>query len=233
MSTCPNKDIFSAYLDDELPAPWKETIEKHLRECSECRIVYGRYRAVRLCIQKASAVPEFNTAASFTALLAKREAALKLKQEAQRKQWAGSRWFSASIRVPVPAVAAAVFIFVFMPLVLFFKAEQAVTSAAASQSFTPILPVSLEKQKPISEIDYGILRADDAYAYTVSPKTVNTNVKLFTVGEFARLYSKNEDMFQPVHSTVDLKISSSMFPLTTEYQTLYSAADAVSILSDR
>lgn len=228
MSTCPNNDLLSAYIDDELPSPWREKLERHLCDCSVCRDVYGRYAAIHRRIQAVSNEHTLDTAASFARLLEKRNLALELKQKAQNKRWGvatGENWFFSSIRVPVPAVAAAVLLFVLMPLMLFFQMEHTVNSAAAQSSFTPILPVPLEKQ--ISEIDYGISHThkSDSRDYVLSAKAVNTGVKLFTVGEFARLYSANDDMFQPVHSAVDLKISSSLFPLMAEYQMLYSAAD--------
>ncbi|WP_230974411.1 hypothetical protein [Treponema vincentii] len=62
---------------------------------------------------------------------------------------------------------------------------------------------------------------------------MNTNAKFFTVGEFTRLYSKDENLFQPVESTVDLKISSSSFPLSLEHQPLYIIADPNIRISNR
>lgn len=226
MSTCPNKDILSAYIDGELTSPWKEKLERHLTECSACRQVYRHYTLVNCYMQTAAAEHTLDTSVSFSKLLAKRDTALQIKRELQKKRWAiapGERWFLSSIRVPVPAAAAALVLFVMMPLFLFLKMDYAVSSVAASQSsFTPILPLSLEKQEPLSEIDYGISQVYNGQSYTVSNRAVNANVRLFTVGEFARLYSKNKAMFQPVQAKVDLKISSSSFPLSVEYQGLHT-----------
>jgi len=238
MSTCPNKDLLSAYIDGELTFPWKGTIERHLQECAACNRVYNQYAAVNRYIQGlSSAGTQLDTAASFAKLLTKRNTVLQIKAQTQKKRWglnSGERWFSSSIRIPVPAAAAAVLVFVLLPLILFFKVEHTVNSVAAAQSsFTPIIPVSLEKQKPISEMDYGITQTNTNRSYSVSTKAVNTNAKLFTVGEFARLYSKDENLFQPVESTVDLKISSSSFPLSSEYQSLYIIADPNIRISNR
>ena len=237
MSTCPNKDIFSAYTDGELASPWKETIELHLKKCSVCRDIYEHYDVLNRCIKAASAEPVFDTEASFTRLLAKRDIALAVKQ-AQKKRWGrttGVHWFYSSIHIPIPAVAAAVFVFVLMPLVFFLKAEYTVASVAAFQSsFTPILPVSLEKQMSISEMDYGVCASRDSQEAALLTKSVlNTNTKLFMVGEFARLYSKDGHLFRPVQSAVDLKITSSSFPLVTEYKALYSRGDSVSANGNR
>ena len=46
MSFCPNKDIHSVYLDNELPKEHKIKYEKHLEECAECRKELAKLRAV-------------------------------------------------------------------------------------------------------------------------------------------------------------------------------------------
>ena len=220
MSTCPNKDILSAYIDGEVPVPWKGSIEQHLQQCAVCKGIYDQYVTVHRYMQISVTGAELDMDASFAKLIEKRNAILQNKSKVQKRQWgvsSGERWFSSSIRIPV-----------------FFKIEYTVNSVAAVQSsFTPIIPVSLEKQKPISEIDYGITHANSDQSYTVSTKAVNTNAKFFTVGEFARLYSKDESLFQPVESTVDLKISSSSFPLSSEYQSLYIITDPNIRISNR
>ena len=237
MSTCPNKDLLSAYIDGELTFPWKETIERHLQDCEVCHKVYAQYATVNRCMQELAAEASLDTAASFEKLLIKRNAVLQNKLANPKRRWGVSiaeQWFFSSIRVPVPAAAAAILVFVLLPLILFFKVEHTVNSVAAAQSsFTPIIPVSIEKQKPIAEIDYGITQASGTQSYAVSTKAVNTNAKFFTVGEFTRLYSKDETLFQPVDSTVDLKISSSSFPLASEYQSLYIINDPNIRISNR
>lgn len=237
MSTCPDNDLLSAYIDGELISPWKETIEQHLQECNVCKNIYNRYTAVQCCIRTASAEHRLDSAKSFVKLCEKRDAVLKNKQQTKyRRQNASLKdsWFCSSICVPVPAAVAALLLFVLMPLVLFLKPESALTSVAASRSsFTPIVPVSLEKQKSVSEIDYGISQVNAGYSYAVANKAVNANDKLFTVGEFARLYSKNENMFAPAQSTVNLKISSPSFPFAAGYQPLSSAVSTSSAINTR
>ena len=226
MSTCPNKDLLSAYIDGELTFPWKETIERHLQDCEVCHKVYAQYATVDRYMQELAAEASLDTAASFEKLLVKRNTVLQNKLANPKRRWGVSiaeQWFFSSIRVPVPAAAAAILVFVLLPLILFFKVEHTVNSVAAAQSsFTPIIPVSIEKQKPIAEIDYGITQASGTQSYAVSTKA-----------EFTRLYSKDETLFQPVDSTVDLKISSSSFPLASEYQSLYIINDPNIRISNR
>lgn len=37
MSICPSKDLFSDYLDDELPPVYKKELEEHLAQCPSCQ----------------------------------------------------------------------------------------------------------------------------------------------------------------------------------------------------
>ena len=41
---CPDRQIISLYLDEELPSPWKEKMETHLESCAQCRSVLAGYR---------------------------------------------------------------------------------------------------------------------------------------------------------------------------------------------
>ena len=54
MSTCPDKDLYSAYVDGELQSPWKEKIEVHLVSCEKCRSVVDSYRKISLKLSENS-----------------------------------------------------------------------------------------------------------------------------------------------------------------------------------
>lgn len=47
MSTCPEKDIHSLYLDNELPENYRLRYEEHLTKCSECRKEYERLSKIQ------------------------------------------------------------------------------------------------------------------------------------------------------------------------------------------
>ena len=44
---CPDTQILSVYLDNELPSPWKEKMEAHLEQCSECRGKLAAFRQLQ------------------------------------------------------------------------------------------------------------------------------------------------------------------------------------------
>ena len=43
---CPDRQIISLYHDGELPSPWKEKLEAHLKTCLKCRVVLSGYRNI-------------------------------------------------------------------------------------------------------------------------------------------------------------------------------------------
>ena len=52
MSTCPDTSLYSAYVDGEVPSPWKEKLEAHLATCESCRAVERRYRALHSAMRQ-------------------------------------------------------------------------------------------------------------------------------------------------------------------------------------
>ncbi|MDR1837277.1 MAG: hypothetical protein LBQ89_06420 [Treponema sp.] len=49
---CPDPQILSFYMDGELPSPWKEKMENHLTECSECRGKLDNFRQLQELLKK-------------------------------------------------------------------------------------------------------------------------------------------------------------------------------------
>lgn len=43
---CPDVQILSVYIDEELPSPWKEKLETHLSECSSCREKLNKFKLI-------------------------------------------------------------------------------------------------------------------------------------------------------------------------------------------
>lgn len=85
MSICPDKDLYSVYVDGELPSPWKEKLEAHLNDCAECRAVVNSYRNLSLKLATAGA-PELDIESSFLRLCEKRQAALNKAKITEKKK---------------------------------------------------------------------------------------------------------------------------------------------------
>jgi len=120
MSTCPDKDLYSAYVDGELQSPWKEKIEAHLVSCEKCSMVVDSYRKISLKLSENS-FPEPDLDGSFLKLYAKRQDCLKRMELNKNKP---TSWFYKSNRIPVPALAAAaLFLFVLTPIIMLSTQE--------------------------------------------------------------------------------------------------------------
>jgi hypothetical protein len=52
---CPDKQLLSAYCDNEVPSPWKEKIDSHLLECKLCRDTAARYGNLRAALREIDA----------------------------------------------------------------------------------------------------------------------------------------------------------------------------------
>jgi hypothetical protein len=95
---CPDRQILSVYLDDELPSPWKERIEAHLAECPQCRARLEQYRRIGALIS-----PPFPEA---PAEAARERIWRNLDGRVENRPPARTIW-RRSIPVPMPLAAAA------------------------------------------------------------------------------------------------------------------------------
>ena len=44
---CPDRELLSAWVDGEVPSPWRETIERHIAGCASCSEATAAMRSVR------------------------------------------------------------------------------------------------------------------------------------------------------------------------------------------
>lgn len=54
---CPDRDLVSAYVDGEVPNPWKKRLEEHFTSCPKCAALAARYRELgqALCAELSDA----------------------------------------------------------------------------------------------------------------------------------------------------------------------------------
>ena len=104
---CPDHQIISLYLDRELPSPWKEKMENHLKNCPECRAVLSGYMKLG---EHLSNVPAESIEAAqdrvwqkLSEQRAQRTGSdyLRVVRRPQKKIW------NRSITLPLPLAAAA------------------------------------------------------------------------------------------------------------------------------
>jgi len=49
---CPEPQLLSIYVDGELPSPWREKMDAHLKECSACREKFENHKKLRELFNK-------------------------------------------------------------------------------------------------------------------------------------------------------------------------------------
>jgi len=139
---CPDDALLSAYVDDEIPSPWKERVETHLRSCARCSekmsalrsldrsllALDGEAEVMKLSLAKARIAASID----FSAARGRARPALA---ERLRQLW------SRRIALPMPFLAAGLLAFVFlvgMSLGIFSPLSGAArTMASASKTTSP------------------------------------------------------------------------------------------------
>ncbi len=132
MSTCPDFDLYSVYLDNELPEQYKETLESHLNECSTCRAKFEKMKAVHnILAQDSSSIVISDKALedSFTKLQAKRSYNKYIKKTNRRND--------IFFRRVVPAMAAALVLALVIPLRLANRQDTTFQPMQSTFSFLP------------------------------------------------------------------------------------------------
>ena len=111
MSTCPDLDLFSVYLDNELPEQYKDKLESHIAECEKCRERFNRMKAVHEALSNDSAdivISEKALEDSFAKLQARRSYNRYVKNTNKRND--------IFLRRVLPAMAAALVLALVLPL---------------------------------------------------------------------------------------------------------------------
>jgi hypothetical protein len=149
---CPDHQILSIYLDQELPSPWKEKLESHFADCPACRARLEEFRQVSVLLNP----PGSRDAALPDEALRERVwrnitvphegadipvAAIRHPREYRSRIW------RRSVQVPLPVAAAAAALLVFVLTLVFINrpAENAPSHdmiAGTAFDVPEILPVS-------------------------------------------------------------------------------------------
>jgi anti-sigma factor RsiW len=102
---CPDPQLLSIYVDGELPSPWKEKMDVHLKDCPACREKFENFKQLHELINN-------NTSAEKTGETEIRESKEKIwrKIEAKKSFTPYPRIWQRRISISLPAAAAAVII---------------------------------------------------------------------------------------------------------------------------
>ena len=104
MSTCPEKELISVYIDGEMPEKFVKDYEQHLFNCSDCRREYEKMLGISKILrreQEAFNLPDAYLDESFKRLQTKMNYAKNVGPESRKPVSFHSRWV-----VPFAAAAA-------------------------------------------------------------------------------------------------------------------------------
>jgi len=116
---CPDETLLTAYVDDEVPSPWKERIEMHLGQCERCRGRVAQYRALRTALQVADVIDDTHLQEAAQRIQTSLDSRMTdLARVPYRKSIFDrypllSMFSSKRISVPLPVLAASLLLFVF------------------------------------------------------------------------------------------------------------------------
>jgi anti-sigma factor RsiW len=155
---CPDPQLLSIYMDGELPSPWKEKMETHLAECSECKERLKNFTHIQELFRKETGLEQFyaekaETSAEF--VLSEHELMEKAKERIWQKLESSHRispirlvhdnirsssyniWKS-KISIPIPAAAAAAVIIALLSVFGFRGSSNNGNNVIAYQPVEPV-----------------------------------------------------------------------------------------------
>ena len=188
MSTCPDRNLYSAYVDGEVPSPWKEKLEEHLASCEKCRAAESRYRAMRDAVRKASeaepAVSDDFLESSFKKLSPRWELAAE-KASAERAASTPAVTRKAAT-IPWAALAAMFLVVAFVPA--FFAVRSA-------ESRAPEAPPMQVAQDGAGVIPLAGLQNGESYVPVYVTIGDGQEGEGFTFINQARMFSQDKEAF--------------------------------------
>jgi len=162
---CPDPQLFSIYVDGELPSPWKEKMESHFSQCSVCgeklknlenlREVFKKDTSARRTIVDKNAPDSTEHEIEF---MEEAKTRIWQKLESKRRFKRSAGLWQRRLSIPLPAAAAAAVVIALLAMFLyrgggrvqnnsFAQAQQPQESPnnfilAAEDDFTGVLPAS-------------------------------------------------------------------------------------------
>ena len=111
---CPDPQLLSIYVDGEIPSPWDEKMDAHLKECPACREKVENFKRLRELINKDPSAKK----TSEEELLKSKEKIWRRIEE-KRRFVSYPRVWQRRISIPLPIAAAAAIIIAL--IVVFFS----------------------------------------------------------------------------------------------------------------
>lgn len=199
MSTCPNSDLYSAFVDGEIPSPWKEKLENHISHCEKCSKKVQQYRALREAMKIETSIPSQDFLNQSLIKVERKIAFLtQQKSELELRKKTAVFWKNSHIRMPVPILAALLLAAIFIPAFITQKVAEKLYSsrdiANSTHSVINVLGYGTNSQEIINT-------SNSVYSPDLPDKTIASFIstpsgqQLFTMINFARKFATNKDLF--------------------------------------
>ncbi len=109
---CPDTTLLTAYVDGEVPSPWNERIEAHLRECDRCSARVAEYRMLSARLKEGDTIDTLRLSASVARVRAGIMARPRRSSILDRFP-ALAALGTKRVSVPLPLLAASLLLLVF------------------------------------------------------------------------------------------------------------------------
>ncbi|MDP3178973.1 MAG: zf-HC2 domain-containing protein [Spirochaetaceae bacterium] len=114
---CPDRQLLSAYVDGEVPSPWRERIAEHAALCPSCAAAIESYLALDRSLAVSVSEIEAESASvarvrarldgPWAALESRSDGLLRARPQLLSRARAPSSWWSRNMSLPLPAAVAA------------------------------------------------------------------------------------------------------------------------------
>lgn len=192
MSTCPELDLLSVYIDKELPRQYEQKLEEHLSTCSECKNQLNKMQFLHSTLQEDACAISFSDSELDESFLR-----LKTKMNYKSVTTPTGFQFSSFARWSMPVITvAALFLAVILPI----RANKNSPAQIISQPQVFSGINASNQQNMVSLRETGVAREASLYSTTPISKT----------GE--RLTTATIDIFRPdLSQTITISINLSGF----------------------
>ncbi|ULQ60653.1 hypothetical protein K7I13_05095 [Brucepastera parasyntrophica] len=191
---CPDPDLYSSYLDGEIPSPWKERLASHMESCEACKKRYEKYRQLHIVMHSdVPAVSQEIMESSFTQISARHR---MIVQTMYQKKTQTSSWIQKSVRLPLPAFAAILLAAIFLPSIFVMQSAGSVNREQTRQ-FNAILSALQQNMSNQHMVNTSlpVIYSPDMPERTVSNTRQPEGGQIFTVVDYGKNFATDKTMF--------------------------------------
>ena len=198
MSTCPDSDLYSAFIDGEVPSPWKEKLEAHVNSCPKCRKQTEKYQKIHALLSAGTdKQPAYDFEASFQRIAERRKECIASMGKKIPNNYLA--WTRQSVKIPITAFAALFLAAVFLPAFFIIKTTAGSKSAQSelsmqNASLQAIAANGYQNKHTLSS--FNQVYSPDLTSKVLQAQPVSSSQKtVFTMVDFARQFAANQDLF--------------------------------------